>query len=144
MITSIPFRASHFFLIPVGPSRPFAHLMTATALKAMEKEYCRTFVNRDGRVICVAGVVKIWEGRAEGWAAVHPDIGNDFVGLHRAIKTELKNVMQITRRLEAVVVEGFKNGHKWLKLLGFEKEGGPLRAYFPDGSSGVLYAKVVQ
>jgi RimJ/RimL family protein N-acetyltransferase len=45
------------------------------------------------------------------------------------------------RRIEATVDVGFKQGHRWIKMLGFELEG-YMRAYRPDGADMLLYARV--
>jgi RimJ/RimL family protein N-acetyltransferase len=46
-----------------------------------------------------------------------------------------------SRRYESTVDVGFKQGHRFMKMLGFEVEG-YLKAYRPDGADMVLYARV--
>jgi len=36
---------------------------------------------------------------------------------------------------------GFKEGHRWIKMLGFELEG-YMKAYRPDGADMLLYARI--
>jgi len=66
-------------------------------------------------------------------------VGQDFVKIHRAALryfdvTEFK-------RVEAFVDANFDAGHRWIKMLGFEREG-YMRSFTPEGNDAVLYARI--
>lgn len=93
----------------------------------------------DEGVMAIAGLAPQWENRAIAWAMLSCSIGWDMVHVHRKVKEFL--VKAPFRRIEATVDVGFKPGHRWMKMLGFEPEG-VMRAYRPDGGDQVLYARV--
>lgn len=98
-----------------------------------------TGVTADGQVMAIAGLIPIWEGRALVWALLSRHSGPHFRSLHRRVSAFLD--AQSVRRMEATVYEGFTQGHRWLRMLGFECEG-LMRAYTPDGASQYLYSRV--
>ena len=93
----------------------------------------------DGKVIGMAGVIPMWNGRAIAWALLAGDSGKHFPHIHKAIKRFLDDVP--FNRVEATVDVGFKQGSRWVKMLGFELEG-YMKAYRPNGGDSLLYAKV--
>jgi len=94
------------------------------------------------RVVACAGIVDHWPGRGEVWAQLARDLGRDFLAVHNACKRVLS--LGTHPRLEAVVAEGFEAGHRWIQLLGFSRETPePMKNYWPDGGSAVLYSRVV-
>lgn len=96
-------------------------------------------VRRDGLVICCAGVVNLWAGRASAWALLSWDAGRSMRGLHREVLRFLDGCG--IRRVEAYVYPQFEAGHRWATMLGFEREG-LLRAFGLDGSDMVMYSRV--
>lgn len=92
-----------------------------------------------GRILGCAGVMKIWEGRGLAWSVLATDIGVHFVGFHRAVKYFIEHCE--LRRIEADVQADFPSAHRWMTLLGFEREASR-RAYSPDGTDYDLYARV--
>lgn len=93
----------------------------------------------DDAIVIVAGLVPQWEDRALAWALVSKDAGDHFTSIHRAVKKFLIHCGY--RRVEANIDVGFKAGHRWIKMLGFELEG-LMKAYRPDGKDMFLYARV--
>ena len=93
----------------------------------------------DGVVIACAGLIPQWPGRAVAWALISGSAGSQFVGVHRAVRRAL-DVHQF-RRIETGVTSEFDAGHRWVRMLGFEREG-RMRAYTPDGRDCDLYALV--
>jgi hypothetical protein len=91
-----------------------------------------------GRIVCCAGVVNLWEGRASAWALLSADAGRCMTALHRAVVEFLDGCG--IERVEAYVVPDFMPGHRWARMLGFEFEG-TLRA-FQRGQDMVMYARV--
>lgn len=90
-------------------------------------------------IIACAGLVEIWPGRAYAWSILSEGCGAYFRRLHGMVRTVLERTPY--RRIEATVDAGFTAGHRWMRLLGFEAEG-TLRAYNPDGTDAVMYARV--
>ncbi len=99
---------------------------------------CFTLEGDEG-VICCAGLVNMWENRAQAWALVSADAGRHFVRIYRGMKGFLD--LQDTRRIEATVDATFAQGHRLMRMLGFKHEG-LMRAYLPDGRDCDLYARV--
>jgi hypothetical protein len=94
---------------------------------------------RDDRIICCAGVVNLWAGRASAWALLSADAGRCMISIHRAVE-EFFDGCGI-ERVEAYVVPDFMPGHRWARMLGFEHEG-RMRA-FQRGQDMDMYARVL-
>jgi hypothetical protein len=92
----------------------------------------------NGRIVCCAGLVNLWEGRASAWALLSADSGRCMISIHRAV-AEFFDGCGI-ERVEAYVVPDFMPGHRWARMLGFEHEG-RLRA-FQRGQDMDMYARV--
>ena len=93
----------------------------------------------DGRVVGCAGVVELWDNRAMAWALLGAGAGAHFVQIHRAVSGFFKQAKW--RRIEATVDVDFEAAHRWMAMLGFEREG-RMRAYASDGRDQDLYARV--
>lgn len=93
----------------------------------------------DGAILGIGGVEPQWENRATAFALLSDDSGPHFPAIHSAVVEFLDNAPY--RRIEATVDVGFKQGHRWIKMLGFELEG-YMKAYRPDGADMLLYARV--
>lgn len=96
-------------------------------------------VEHDGVILGIGGLEPQWENRATVFALLSDDSGPHFKAIHSAVVEFLDNVPY--RRIEATVDVGFKQGHRWVKMLGFELEG-YMRAYRPDGADMLLYARI--
>lgn len=99
---------------------------------------CFTLEN-NGDVIACAGLVHMWENRDQAWALISRDAGKNFVRMFRAMQSFLD--LQDTRRIEATVDAKFLQGHRLMRMLGFEYEG-LMRAYLSDGRDCALYARL--
>lgn len=93
----------------------------------------------EGRILAIAGVEPQWENRAIAFALISGAAGPYFWAIHSAVTRFLDSTPY--RRIEATVDVGFEQGHRWIKMLGFEIEG-YMKAYRPDGADMLLYAKV--
>jgi hypothetical protein len=92
------------------------------------------------RVVVCAGIVETWPGRGQAWAIFDRSCLKEFIHIHAIVKRFLDAVP--IKRVEAAVDCNFKNGHRWIKALGFELEAERMTAYQPDGSDCSLYARV--
>jgi hypothetical protein len=93
----------------------------------------------DNEVLCCAGLVHIWEGRAQAWSLFSANAGRRFVSIFRAIASFLS--IQDVRRIEALVAVDFDQGHRMIEMLDFKREG-TLIKYFPHGGDCVMYGRV--
>ena len=96
-------------------------------------------IEQDNDIICVCGLAPQWTNRAVAWAVLSETAGKYFIKLHRIIKKLFNQVDY--RRIEATVDINFKQGHRWMRMLGFEPEG-YMKAYTPLGDDQILYARV--
>lgn len=92
-------------------------------------------------VICSAGLMELWPGRAYAWALLSVHAGPHMLGLTRIGRS----IMDASpyRRIEMYVESEFTAGHRFARLLGFvceTPEG--MRGYLPTGAKAHLYAKV--
>lgn len=90
-------------------------------------------------VFACAGIIPQWNGRAVAWALIASEAGRHMVTIHKAVRRALD--LHKFRRIETAVASDFEQGHRWARLLGFEREG-RMRAYTPDGRDCDLYARV--
>ena len=92
-----------------------------------------------GRVLGAAGLLPQWDGRAIAWALLSESAGSQMLAITRAVKRFL--AMQVYRRIDTWAEVDFAPAHRWLELLGFEREA-RVRAYTPQGADAYLYARI--
>lgn len=97
-----------------------------------------TLLNGD-EVLACAGIVPQWQNRAMAWALVGANAGRAMVALHRAVLRCFE--IHPCRRIETTVASKFPEGHRWARMLGFEREG-TMTAFAPDGADYDLYARI--
>jgi len=93
----------------------------------------------DGRAVAFGGCLELWQDRAYAWMLIGEDAGPHFFTIVRAVAGYLQAAPW--RRIEAAVGSDFRQGHRLIKMLGFEFEG-RMRAFSPDGVDHDLYARV--
>jgi hypothetical protein len=97
-------------------------------------------VLKNGKAIACIGLMKYWEGRYEGWAFMIPGNRESFLFIHNCVKHFLDKTD--IRRVEMTVDMGFKQGHRWARLLGFQVECETLKSFGPTGENHRLYVKL--
>lgn len=125
----------------IQPAQQYMHSMVdvATDLSRLSQKGLAWTGEAEGQVIVIAGLMPIWENRALAWAMISESAGPHFAAIHKAV---IKGIVDSgIRRVEATVDIGFDQGHRWMKMLGFELEG-YMKAYRPDGADMLLYARV--
>jgi hypothetical protein len=137
----VPFKGEYLRRMALKQtSRYNLSLITEEAFEQLEKnEFNYTFL-MDGRPVFCGGIVTFWPGRGEVWAFLDEVCRSEFILIHKMVVRYLKVFPH--KRLEATVEKEFEPGHRWMRLLGFNVEAPLLRAYYPQGTDGVLYAKV--
>ncbi len=93
----------------------------------------------EGRVIACGGLLPHWPGRATAWMLIGHAAGPHFAAIHRHVFKFLTRSPY--RRIEAHVDVGFKEGIRWMKMLGFEFESYK-RAYRPDGADMLEFVRI--
>lgn len=108
-------------------------------LKALQAVGPAATAEVDGQILACAGVAFQGFGMGVLWAFVSADAGRYFVKLDRCVR----RLLQITnlKRIEATTEVSFRQGCRWLELLGFENEG-RMRAYGPNGEDHYRFARI--
>lgn len=140
MTRIVPFEPWHVASINLQPSqRWMGPYLTAGHAEAVKGSGPAFSMLQGKEVIACSGIMHMWENRAQVWALISGNSCWSFVRMYRAMSRYL--AMQDVRRIEATVDDGFEEGHRMLKMLGFEYEG-RMRAYLPTGADSHLYARV--
>jgi hypothetical protein len=97
----------------------------------------------EGRVVVVAGIVKLWMGVGGGWSLTSPLVEKFPVSFHRAVwRNILKSEENLClHRLQITVQASHIVSQSWVERLGFQFEG-VLKKYGPDGEDYLLFARV--
>ena len=94
----------------------------------------------DGKIIGIAGLGVHWAGRAEAWCLLAREVPTRaWPAIHRAVVRVLAE--NGYRRIEATAKTGFRQGQRWLAMLGFVPEG-EMPAYGPDGADHMRWARI--
>jgi|DEB0MinimDraft_12_1074336.scaffolds.fasta_scaffold67483_2 RimJ/RimL family protein N-acetyltransferase len=136
----VPFEPEHMETLILQPAqqRFFTYFNKEYAKDLKVSGPCFTGI-KNGRVLGCAGLVKQWENRAIAWSLLSGDIGNDFISIHKAVMRFLK--LSEYNRIEAFVDANFEQGHRWIEMLGFKREG-YMEQFNPDGGDAMLYARL--
>ena len=139
MIESVPYRPEHLLALALQPAQQWL-ASSVTRAEAEALAQCpRAIAVVDGdRVLGVAGVQEYWQDRAMVWAFLGANLEKQFLAGHRIAKRFLDETN--VQRLEAFVEVGFKQGHRWLELLGFEVEL-PVARKYQNGRDCTLYVR---
>lgn len=137
----VPFEPEHLERLTLQPSQA---IMQPTLANPAYAKWLATsgpaYSLVDGDVVIAsAGIIPQWENRALAWALISATAGKHFVVIHKAIRRFF--VLHNYKRIETAVDCSFEQGHRWMKMLGFEREG-RMRAFMPDGRDCDLYARV--
>lgn len=94
-------------------------LLMPDVYNAIETTMCLSgFVG--SRCIGMAGVVDQGDGVAAAWALLSRSAGPYMLPISRKVRRVLKAYP--ARRIEAWTVKGNEDGHRWIRLLGFQLE----------------------
>ena len=142
MLKLIPFKPRHAEVLALhqGTLHLLASKFEQNYFDALIGPYAFTGLDPDGHILGAAGIFEYWPGRGEAWAMLDAKCKPYFRDIHRACKRNLE--VAPYHRIEAVVDEGYEEGHRWCRLLGFELEAPLMKSYFTDKRSASLYALV--
>lgn len=101
----------------------------------------RAFTVRDkhGGILLCGGAIENHPGHASLWATLSPAAGAHMTALTRRVGQFVS--MLDHARIDAYVRADFGPACRWLDLLGFRMEAGPLRRFWRDGADALLYAR---
>lgn len=136
----VPFESQHLEQINLQDSQAYFGSMIEPdwGPSLMQAGPCFSAIH-DGAVLASSGVIKHWENRATAWALLSKDATPHFVRIHRAVSRFLD--LTDFKRVEAFVDADFEEGHRWIQMLGFEREG-YMRSFSPNGNDAILYARI--
>jgi len=137
----VPYKAEHMDQLDMQEAQQYlAVYLDARLRKSLEGDFSFTLLDGD-EVLCCAGIVEQWQNRGMVWAYIANGIGpGRFTVLHQHAK-RLLDIAPFDR-IEAAVDDGFEEGHRWVRALGFTLEAPLMRRYRPDGGDSALYARV--
>lgn len=117
--------------------RPFVGLLQEAHYEKLGPAFSASV---DGRIIGCAGLVEMTQYRAYTWAIMaKQDFAQRFIGIHRAVLRFLDE--QTYKRMDAQVAINDADGHRWMKLLGFQREVFCRAWAMPDGSAVSEYVR---
>lgn len=136
----VPFQPEHLNNLALQASQAdfFQNFDKSYAPLLISAGPCFTAI-KDGIVLGCAGLTKQWDNRAIAWALLSANLGREFIRIHRAVERYL--LIADFKRIEAFVDANFAEGHRWMQMLGFEREG-YMRSFSPSGNDAVLYARI--
>lgn len=137
----IPFEPSHVERIQLQDAQRYviSHICVEY-LKHLQAVGPALSAEYEGRILACAGVAFQGFGMGVLWAFVSKDAGRHFVTLDRCVRRLLTCAPDL-KRIEAATEASFKQGCRWLELLGFEQEG-LMRRYGPNGEDHYRYALI--
>ena len=98
---------------------------------------------QDGHLVLSAGVWQLWPGVGEAWLLPSARLLARPRGPVRTVRRFLDEIAEREgyTRVQATTHADFERGERFLKWLGFEREG-VLRKFGPDGSDHKIYSRV--
>lgn len=140
MLNIVPFRAEHLGVIKLQNMQ--AHLSEWVTLeegRGLESHPSYTAL-LDGKPIGAAGLVHMWEGRAQAWAFLTNIGPKHFLKAHNSVKQFLDACY--VKRVEMTCDTEFPAAHRWARALGFHMEIECMKHYSPDGRNSSLYVRI--
>jgi hypothetical protein len=139
MIKVTPFRRWHLLWLmdepAVGGALPFDIEVAMT----LEKHNSWT-ASDDGAPIACGGTIEQWKGRHQAWMFMTTRTAPHMLTITRAVKRQLAAT---PGRVEMTVRADFPQGHRWARMLGFQREfPGVLKQYGPEGEDHVGYVRL--
>lgn len=138
-----PFEAWHMEVLGRIQSAEGGHSVSELdpgVLPLLERHNSWSLLTSEDLVFACGGTIQQWPGRHTGWLYFTPATGGYMVRLFRLVRHFLEPVRG---RIEATVIADFEQGHRFVKMLGFEVENPPgiLTGYGPDGRDHIAYVR---
>jgi hypothetical protein len=87
-----------------------------------------------------AGVVELWNGRAQVWSLLSDQMPHYRRAIHKAVKTFLSGYR--VRRLECVVDPRSEASIRWATHLGFNRRESLMASYTPTGEDQLMLVRI--
>ena len=146
------FKAEHIFEMEVHESQSFKLdgttkeecLEAYKQAESFDKFVIPQTIRHNQKIIACGGLLNLSPWRGEFWSVMGKYSGDHMVCIARKAKNMIEEAQEIgVHRLESIIDIDFKEGHKWMKLLGFTPDG-ILRCYNQNKSDVLMYSKVVK
>lgn len=135
-----PFKAEDFLAIDPQPAQEWVRgQIKLEQLRAIEGTTAWTG-SVDGKPVWCFGWSEVYPTRALVWTYIGADAGPHLVAMHREAVRLLDAMPH--KRIETEVDCDFEQGHRWVRMLGFELDAARLRGHRADGGDVALYARV--
>lgn len=141
MMTTKPFAASDLLLIDPQPwqRQPEFEFSDTYGAWLRDNSCCSYSIMHNDKVVGVGGAIEIWPGRAEIWLLLDKGAGRCMSGVHRIATRFIEALPH--HRVETGCEIGWPEAHRWLKMLGFERES-RARKYMPSGRDIDIYVRI--
>lgn len=114
--------------------------LTPDNLYALIKAGPSWCVRLGGKVVAVGGHTPMWKGRTLLWGYLGADCRPAMAAMTRRVRKEVEAMAVEFTRIEAYAERHHAAGNRWLRLLGFQKEG--VMRKFANDRDYILYARV--
>lgn len=97
----------------------------------------------NGEAVACGGILPMWHGVGEGWVLASHKIHGHTISIPRIIYDILDELMDKHGywRIQGATLANWKQGLRFARFLGFEKEG-LMKRYGPGGEDYVRHARV--
>lgn len=93
-----------------------------------------------GEILLCGGAIENHDRYASLWAVLSPAAGAHMIALTRRV-AQFVGMLE-HERVDAYVRADFGPGRRWLQMLGFACEAGPLRGLMRDGGDAMIYSRI--
>ena len=141
-IVIVPFIPAHLNNIRLHSYMGYMqeHVSSEEYANMLVGENSFTGVKDDGEVLGSAGIIQLGINRWAAWALLTASSGKHMLKFAREVKKFLDN--NTNTRVETHVRHDFPQGHKLMKVLGFENETpNGMKNYGEEGMTYDLYAR---
>lgn len=83
------------------------------------------FTLTNGQPIACGGILILWKGVGEGWIITSPEVENHPIVFAKTVWREMERIIRELKldRVQTLVDSEHKVSQKWVKRMGFHKEG---------------------
>lgn len=97
----------------------------------------------EGECIGSAGVQRRWGGYGDAWALFGNIPRPSWTAITREVIRVLDEALQDDfSRIDTHILDGFSQGHRWARMLGFSMVRHPMRNWGPNGETYWLYERL--